>query len=84
MQLRVMKADGSVEEYLHTKVVGTISNALSTVDQADIHMAEQLAEVVTYFLYSKQKPLVVTSGEILSIIEAALTTTPDMKTLQSC
>ncbi|MHC4059999.1 MAG: hypothetical protein ACYSTZ_03940 [Planctomycetota bacterium] len=75
MQLRVMKADGSVEEYLHTKVVGTISNALSTVDQADIHMAEQLAEVVTYFLYSKQKPLVVTSGEILSIIEAALTTT---------
>jgi transcriptional regulator NrdR family protein len=75
MQLRVIKADGSVEEYLHTKVVGTISNALARIDQADILTAEQLAEVVTYFLYHKQKPLVVTSGEILSIIEAVLTTT---------
>jgi transcriptional regulator NrdR family protein len=75
MQLRVIKADGSIEEYLHTKVVGTISNALGEIDQADIHIAEQLAEVVTYFLYHKQKPLVVTSNEIFSIIEAVLTTT---------
>ena len=75
MQLKVIKADGSIEEYLHTKVIGTISNALGRIDQADIHIAEQLAEVVTYFLYHKQKPLVVTSSEILSIIEAVLTTT---------
>jgi len=75
MQLRVIKADGSAEEYLHTKVVGTISCALAEIEQADIHVAEQLAEVVTYFLYHKQKPLVVTSNEILSIIEATLTTT---------
>jgi transcriptional regulator NrdR family protein len=75
MQLKVVKADGSVEEYLHTKVVGTISNALGGVGQADICVAEQLAEVVTYFLYHKQKPLVVTSGEIFSIIEAVLTAT---------
>jgi transcriptional regulator NrdR family protein len=75
MQLRVIKADGTVEEYLHTKVVGTISNALGEIGQADIVVAEQLAEVVTYFLYHRQKPLVVNSNEIFSIIEAVLTAT---------
>jgi len=75
MQLRVIKADGSIEEYLHTKVIGTISNALSEIDQADICIAEQLAEAVTYFLYHKQKPLVVSSNEIFSIIGAVLTST---------
>ncbi len=75
MQLKVIKADGSAEEYLHTKVIGTISNALSRIGQADICIAEELAEVVTYFLYHKQKPLIVTSNEIFSIIEAILTTT---------
>jgi len=75
MQLKVIKADGSAEEYLHTKVIGTISNALSRIGQVDICIAEELAEVVTYFLYHKQKPLMVTSNEIFSIIEAILTTT---------
>ncbi|HUW18053.1 MAG TPA: hypothetical protein VMW16_01990 [Sedimentisphaerales bacterium] len=75
MQLRVMKADGSTEEYLHTKVIGTISNALAGIDQADIQTAEQLAEVVTYFLYHKQRPTVATSSEVLSIIKAVLTAT---------
>jgi transcriptional regulator NrdR family protein len=75
MQLRVMKADGSVEEYLHTKVVGTISHALGRIDRSDVYIAEELAEVVTYFLYHKQKPLVAGSSEILSIIEAVLTAT---------
>jgi hypothetical protein len=75
MQLRVIKADGAIEEYLHTKVIGTISNALGSIDQADIRIAEQLAEVVTYFLYHREKPLVVTSSEIFSIIQAVLTTT---------
>jgi transcriptional regulator NrdR family protein len=75
MQLRVMKTDGSVEEYLHTKVVGTISHALGRIDHSDVHIAEELAEVVTYFLYRKQKPLVASSSEILSIIEAVLTAT---------
>lgn len=75
MQLRVMKADGSVEEYLHTKVIGTISNALAMIDQADISVAEDLAEVVTYFLYHKPKPHVISSNEIFSIIKAVLTAT---------
>ena len=75
MQLKVIKADGSVEEYLHTKVIGTISNALGRIGQADICIAEQLAEVVTYFLYRKQKRRAVTSSEIFSIIKAVLATT---------
>ena len=75
IQLKVVKADGSKEEYLHTKVIGTISNALAHVGQADIHIAEHLAEVVTYFLYHKQKRRRVTSGEIFSIIKVVLTAT---------
>ena len=75
MQLKVVKADGSTEEYLHTKVIGTISNALAHVGQADINTAEQLAEVVTYFLYRKKNPRGVTSGEIFSIIKAVLAAT---------
>lgn len=75
MQLKVVKTDGTVEAYLHTKVIGTISSALSRIGQADICIAEQLAEAVTYFLYHRPKPLAVTSNEILSIIEAVLTAT---------
>ena len=75
MQLKVIKADGSVEEYLHTKVIGTISNALGIIGQADICIAEELSEVVTYFLYRRQTPLAVTSNEVFSIIQAVLTAT---------
>ena len=75
MQLKVIKADSSVEEYLHTKVIGAISNALAHIGQDDICIAEQLAEVVTYFLYHKQKTRRVTSSEIFSIIKAVLTET---------
>ena len=75
VRLKVVKADGSVEEYLHTKVIGTIGNALAHDGQADIHIAEQLAEVVTYFLYHKKNSRTVTSSEVLSIIKAVLTAT---------
>ena len=74
-QLKVIKEDGSVEEYLHTKVIGVISNALGEIGQADICVAEQLAEVVTYFLYHRQSRRSVTSNEVFSIIKAVLTTT---------
>ena len=75
MRLKVIKADSSVEEYLHTKVIGAISNALGDIGQADICIAEQLAEVVTYFLYRRQKPRGVTSSDIFSIIKAVLAET---------
>ena len=75
MQLKVIKADASLEQYLHTKVIGTINNALGMVGQADIHIEEELAEVVTYFLYHRQDRRRVTSSEIFSVIKAALTAT---------
>jgi len=74
-QLKVIKADGSVEEYLHTKVLGTISNALGSAGQADIGVAEQLAEVVTYYLYNGENRRSVTSSEIFSVIKAILAAT---------
>lgn len=74
-QLNVMKEDGSSEEYLHTKVLGTISNALSGVGQADVYLAEQLAEVVTYFLYHRDGNRDASSSEIFSMVKAVLTAT---------
>lgn len=73
-QLKVIKADGTAEEYLHTKVVGTINNALAQADQPDIRLAEELTEVVTYFLY-RQNRRSVTTGEVFSVIKAALAAT---------
>ena len=74
-QLKVIKADGSLEEYSHTKVIGTINNALGKIEQTDIYFAEQLAEVETYFLYHRQNNRSITSSEIFSIIKAVLTAT---------
>ena len=75
MQLKVIKADGTVEEYLHTKVIGTINNALGRTGQADMYIAEELAEVVTYYLYHRPDQHDVTSNEVFSIVKAVLTAT---------
>ncbi len=76
-QLEVLKADGSLEEYLHTKVLGTINNAFDQVGTADVFLAQELSEVVTYYLYHDgDKPKKrVASDKILSIIKVVLTTT---------
>jgi hypothetical protein len=75
MQLMVRKTDGSSEDYLHTKVFGVISNALTSVGLPDIDVAEQMAEVVTYYVYHRQNQSAISSSEILSIIKAVLTAT---------
>jgi transcriptional regulator NrdR family protein len=75
MQLKVVKADGAVEQYLHTKVMGTINNALGRIGQADTYIAEELAEVVTYYLYHRQDRHNVTSDEVFSVIKAVLAAT---------
>ncbi len=75
MQLKVIKTDGSVEEYLHTKIIGTISTALSAIGRADIYVAEELAEVVTFYLYKRQHRRTANSSEIFSIIKAVLAST---------
>lgn len=74
-QLQVLKSDGTTEEYLHTKVIGTINNALAAAGRPDIAMAEDLAEVVTYYLYRKENKRQVGSSEILSMIKAVLAST---------
>ena len=74
-QLQVTKADGTTEEYIHTKVVGTINNAFSAIGRPDIAMAEDLAEVVTYYLYKKRDQRRVSSSEIFSMIKVVLTST---------
>jgi len=74
-QLKVIKADGSIEEYLHTKVMGTINNALGRIDLANIDIAEEFAEVVTFFLYNQYNRRTVTSGDIFSMIKVVLAAT---------
>jgi transcriptional regulator NrdR family protein len=75
VRLKVIKADGSVEQYLHTKVLGTIYNALAATGQADTDAAEYLTEAVTYFLYKRDGGGTVASGEIFSMIKAVLSST---------
>lgn len=70
--MAVVKSDGTREEYFHTKVVGTIANALGATGQADIAVAEELAEAVTFFLHHSGKHRSVSTSEILSIIETVL------------
>jgi len=74
-QLRVIKADGTVEAYLHTKVVGAMNNALSAAGRPDITLAERFAEVVTYYLYRKSDHRTVSSNEIFGIVKAVLVAT---------
>lgn len=74
-QLQITKADGSIEAYLHTKVIGAINNALAAVGRADAIIAEDLAEAVTFYLYNKPGRRTVTSSEVFSMIKAVLTAT---------
>jgi hypothetical protein len=74
-RLKVVKANGSIEQYFHTKVLGTICNALAGAGQADAIAAENLAEAVTYFLYHRDSGATITSCEIFSIIKAVLSAT---------
>jgi hypothetical protein len=75
MQLKVIKADGGIEEYLHTKIIGTISNALADSGNESVFVAEQLAEAITYYLYNNNSGGAVGSGDIYSMIQAMLSTT---------
>jgi hypothetical protein len=74
-KLRVVKNDGTREEYIHTKVIGTIANALSAAGQSDIKAAEELAEAVTFFLYKAGAYRDIITSEILSIIKTVLACT---------
>jgi len=74
-QLRVVKADGSTEAYLHTKVLGAINSALAAAGQPDMTLAEHLAEVVTFHLYQEAARRAVSSSEVFAMIKAVLVAT---------
>jgi transcriptional regulator NrdR family protein len=75
MQLQVIKADGSKESYLHTKVIATFVNAFVEPAEKNTFLASQLAESVTYYLYNNYDNDTITSSEIFSIIKAVLSST---------
>ncbi|PKL47788.1 MAG: hypothetical protein CVV39_05280 [Planctomycetes bacterium HGW-Planctomycetes-1] len=75
MQLRVIKADGTQEEYFHTKVIATFVNAFAAPDESNTAIAQQLSEAVTFYLYNKNGSSKTSSSEILSIIKAVLIST---------
>ena len=75
MQLKVIKNNGSTERYLHTKVMGTFSNALALVDQASIFTAEQFTEAITFYLYEKRDTSSITSNRIHLMVQSVLRAT---------
>jgi hypothetical protein len=75
MQIRVIKADGQVEPYLHTKVLGSFHYALAMADDAPLYAAEQMAEAVTFYLYRHKPSGSITTDEIHLMVESVLTAT---------
>ncbi|MBN1124364.1 MAG: hypothetical protein JXA82_05095 [Sedimentisphaerales bacterium] len=75
MQIKVIKSDSSVEEYLHTKVIGTFNNAMALVNESNVYAAEQFAEAITFYLYQKNEDNHVTSDQIHLMVQAILSAT---------
>jgi transcriptional regulator NrdR family protein len=75
VQLQVIKADGSCEPYLHTKVIASFVNAFVEPAEQNTFLASQLAESVTYYLYNHRNADSITSSEIFSMVKAVLSST---------
>jgi hypothetical protein len=76
-KIRVVKADGSVEDYLHTKVLATINNCMTVAGHFDILFTEEFAEVITYHLYrqSAAGAHTIASDQIFALVKAVLCST---------
>lgn len=75
MQIRVTKNDGTMESYLHTKVLGTFNHALAIVEDDCLFAAEQLAEAVTFYIYGVNERPTLSSEEIHLMILSVLSGT---------
>lgn len=75
MQLKVMKSDGTIEKYKHTKVLGSLNNALVMTDQANVFAAEQFAEAITYYFYKEKEAAVISTDEIHLMVQSVLAAT---------
>ena len=75
MQIRITKADGSTEAYLHTKVLGSLHRAMVAVQSDCLETAQMLSDSVTYFLYRRFKGEILTTDQIhqmiLTVLEGA-------------
>jgi hypothetical protein len=75
MQIRVTKADGSTEAYLHTKALGSLHRAIAAVQSDCLETAQMLSDAVTYFLYRRCKGETLTTDQIhqmvLTVLEGA-------------
>jgi hypothetical protein len=76
-RIRVIKADGAVEDYLHTKVLATINNCMTAAGHFDILFTEEFAEVITYHLYKQSAAggHTIGSDQIFAIVKAILCST---------
>ena len=72
MQIQVLKADGSTEPYLHTKVLGTLHRAMAAVQSDCLETAQMLSDAVTYFLYRHSESKVLTTDQIHQMILTVL------------
>lgn len=72
MQIQVLKADGSTEPYLHTKVLGTLHRAMAAVDSDCLETAQMLSDAVTYFLYRHPESKTLTTDQIHQMVLTVL------------
>jgi hypothetical protein len=75
MKIEVLKSEGAAEPYLHTKVLGTFHNALASVQEYDLTVAEQMAEAITFYLYRADHTSTISSDQIHLLIQSVLTAT---------
>jgi hypothetical protein len=74
MVIVVEKAEGGIEEYLHTKVLLCISNALCAAGEFETSIAERLAEAITSFVYGSNLDRIA-STQIFSMVRIVLSET---------
>ena len=75
MQIRISKSDGSLEPYLHTKVLGSFHHALPLSGGDHLYAAEQMAEAVTYYLYRQVRHGTLSADDIHQMILEVLSST---------
>lgn len=72
MQIWVTKSDGTIEPYLHTKVLGTLHRAMTEVQADCLETAQMLCDAVTYFLYQHRRGETLTTDQIHQMMMTVL------------
>ncbi|MBN1766233.1 MAG: hypothetical protein JW860_13315 [Sedimentisphaerales bacterium] len=75
MLLNVIKSDGTLEVYLHTKVMGTIAAALGDSGCETLGITDSLAEALTEFISRRHNGSTISTDEIHAMIKAVLSET---------